>query len=155
MDGLDVVCPLHSQHLSDMAWQSMNPSLLERSFFGLWMTLEGKFIQKEGARKVTIGIIVFLMRFSWQLEWSHSNIKRWTFTREFEAKNELSFPFVDRYLYIVISYHFDWRSSIFYGLFFLTSQRIFILDVFSKVWTTILLHICITITWSLVILIWS
>jgi hypothetical protein len=28
------------------------------------MTLEGKFIQKEGARKVTIGIIVFLMKYN-------------------------------------------------------------------------------------------
>ena len=31
----------------------------ERPVLGIWMTLGGKFIQKEGAQKVTINIIVF------------------------------------------------------------------------------------------------
>ena len=40
-----------------------NPHLHERPSFSLWMALDGKFHQKEGARKITINIIVFIMRF--------------------------------------------------------------------------------------------
>lgn len=36
------------------------------------------------------------------------------------VKNEPTFPFVGTLLYIVVSYYFDLKMSIFYGLLFLT-----------------------------------
>ena len=66
---------------ANLAKASFNPSIPKRPVLGLWMTFEDKFYQTEGARKVKMGIIVFLVKPSWQWQWSHSNMKRWLFTR--------------------------------------------------------------------------
>lgn len=101
------------RHLSQCNWTmcsksvSCSPELHGRQVFGLWTTLEGKFIQKDGVRRISIGIIVFLMKSYWQWQWSHSNIKRWLLIRTFKVKNELNFPFVDTLLYITTAYYFD------------------------------------------------
>lgn len=71
--------------------------LPKRPLSGSSMTLEAKFIQKEGARKVIIGIIVFLVEISWQCWWSHSNMWRWLFTRNI-IKYRMNF--VDLLLYM-------------------------------------------------------
>lgn len=85
------------------------------------MTFEGKFIHKEGAGKVTIGIIVLCS--SWNLIgtgvdptpiWEDDCSQK-----HFKVKNEISFPCVDNLLYMVTSLYFDWKLSFFYGLFFL------------------------------------
>ena len=56
------------------------------------MTLIGKFIQKEGARKDTRDIIVFLMKFSWQMTLIPFQYQNDGFSQEnFNVENELSF----------------------------------------------------------------
>ena len=61
-----------------------NPWCSKRSDLGLWMTCEGQFIQKEGVMNVTIGSIVCVPHEEFcQYQRSHSNMKRWLFTRGF------------------------------------------------------------------------
>ena len=38
------------------------------------------------------------------------------------VKSELIFPFVDTFLYTLISWNFEWKRSIFYGDFFLAQS---------------------------------
>jgi hypothetical protein len=125
----------------------VNPWLLEKPFSSLWMTLEGTFNQKEGARTMTIGIIVFLITFSWQWHWPYSNMKRMVVQQEsLKVKNELTFPFVDTTLCTVTSHLFRSKSSSLFELFSLPRKYISVLDIILKVWTMmILLHIYIDI----------
>ena len=65
LPGLFLVCKVlvtgeySTESLKGEFGVSINSELAERPVLGL-----GKFIQKEGARKVTMGIIVVLMNFS-------------------------------------------------------------------------------------------
>lgn len=48
---------------SIVCWFTLfSPKLSQRPVLGLWTTLENKFIQKEGARMVIMGIIVILTK---------------------------------------------------------------------------------------------
>ena len=64
---------------------TLNPELSERRghFWAFEWLCEGESIQMEGAKKLTMGLIVFLVRFSCQWRWSHSNMMRWLLTRNF------------------------------------------------------------------------
>ena len=56
------------------------------------------------------------------------------FARIFFVKNELAFPFIYVLQYIVTPYYLDWKVSILYELFFLTSKSIYILNIVLKIW---------------------
>ena len=57
---------IQSNYVSQDMLDIFNPALLGRLILGLRMTFEGKFIQKEGGRKVMMSTVVFLMKFSCQ-----------------------------------------------------------------------------------------
>lgn len=84
---------------------------------GLWKSLPGKFIQKEGVMNVTISLMVFLVNFPCQL-WrlSYSNKKRWLFTWCFWSKD--TFPFVDILLCNINSCNFLLKIVNFLWTFF-------------------------------------
>lgn len=71
-----------------------------------------------------------------------------------EVKNELTISFVNIFLYIVTSFYFDWKLSIFLCTLFLISKCISILHIILKLWTMIELHNFITISWSSLVLNW-
>ena len=74
----------------------------------------------------------------------------------FKVKNDLNSPFVDKILYIVTSYYFDqnpWFSmDLYIYIYMLQSVSVCVCNL--EIWTIILLHIFITISWILTILNW-
>ena len=96
--------------ISPIQWLTLKPQLSEWPVLGLWMTFEGKFIQKEGARSMRNTNFhdhchcCVPHDFFCQWRWSHSNTKIWFFSQEiFKVKNELTCIFVDAFLYIETS----------------------------------------------------
>ena len=69
------------------------------------MTLDGKIIQKEGARKVTIGILMFLMKFKVSSDDPIPICKDGC--SQDKVNNELTFPFVETLFYMINSYYSD------------------------------------------------
>ena len=73
------------------------------------MTLEGKFIQKKGARKVTISISVFLMIFSLSMAMTPLQYEKMVVHKMILKSRMTKFSLVDTLLHIVTSYgaYFD------------------------------------------------
>ena len=73
------------------------------------MTLEGKFIQKKGARKVIIGIIVCLMIFSLSMVMTPLQYEKMVVHKMILKSRMTKFSLVDTLLHIVTSYgaYFD------------------------------------------------
>ena len=106
------------------------------------MTLEGKFIQKQGVRKVTVGIILFLMEFSCQC----NNPKLiWKYGCSKDIKNEWMDKWMDGWMNKRSNFSFCWyitryNNFVFFWLkvvnflwiFFLTSKCKCILHTILK-----------------------
>lgn len=78
------------------------------------MTLEGKFVQQEGVRKITIDINVPHEVFLSMVMIKSQEISK--------IKNELTFPFVDNILFTILYNDFDFKTINFLWTLSLTSK---------------------------------
>ena len=105
-----------------------------------WL-LKQKFIHNEGARKVTMGIIIFLVKIYCQRRWFRSKIKRWLFTWDFSTHKRTSFS-LSWYITTYTTFVLFWLKTVnFLYTLFHTSICISSLNMISKVWSIILLHV--------------